>query len=67
MKKTYIAPNTVVVDIESEMILAASGVYSDTGIGYGGVATAGSKDAEAKPIGSFWDSRDSKDSWDSWA
>ena len=64
MKKTYIAPNTVVVDIESEMILAASnGMYSDTGIGYGGVDTEGNKDAEAKPIGSCWDS---KDSWDSW-
>ena len=64
MKKTYIAPNTVVVDIESEMILAArNGMYSDTGIGYGGVDTEGSKDAEAKPIGSCWDS---KDSWDSW-
>ena len=64
MKKTYIAPNTVVVDIESEMLLAASnGMYSDTGIGYGGVDTEGSKDAEAKPIGSCWDS---KDSWDSW-
>lgn len=64
MKKTYIAPNTVVVNIESEMILAASnGMYSDTGIGYGGVDTEGSKDAEAKPIGSCWDS---KDSWDSW-
>ena len=56
MKKTYIAPNTVVVEIESEMILAASGVYSShTGIGYGGVDTEGSKDAEAKSIGSCWD------------
>ncbi|MBR6591493.1 MAG: hypothetical protein IKD19_06050 [Prevotella sp.] len=57
MKKTYIAPNTVVVEIETEMLLAASdGVYSDTGIGYGGVDTEGSKDAEAKSIGSCWDS-----------
>lgn len=57
MKKTYIAPNTVVVEIETEMLLAASdGVYSDTGVGYGGVDTEGSKDAEAKPIGSCWDS-----------
>ena len=56
MKKTYIAPNTVVVEIESEMILAASnGVYSDTGIGYGGVDTDGSMDAEAKSVGSNWD------------
>ena len=55
MKKTYIAPNTVVVEIESEMILAASGVYSNTGIGYGGVDTEGSKDAEAKSVGSSWD------------
>lgn len=56
MKKTYIAPNTVVVEIESEMILAASGVSSsDTGIGYGGVDTDGSKDAEAKSVGSCWD------------
>ena len=59
MKKTYIAPNTVVVDIESEMILAASGVYSsDTGIGYGGVDTEGSMEAEAKSSGScedFWE------------
>lgn len=63
MKKTYIAPNTVVVDIDTEMILAASGVYSHTDIGYGGVDTEGNKDAEAKPIRSCWDS---KDSWDSW-
>ena len=64
MKKTYIAPNIVVMEIESEKFLAARGVYSnDTGIGYGGVDTEGSKDAEAKPIGSCWDS---KDSWDSW-
>ena len=55
MKKTYIAPNTDVVEIESEMILAASGVYSDKGIGYGGVDTEGSKDAEAKSVGSCWD------------
>ena len=58
MKKIYIAPNTVVVEIESEMILAASGVSSDTGIGYGGVDTEGSKDAEAKSSGScedFWE------------
>ena len=58
MKKTYIVPNTVVVDIESEMILAASGVYSDTGIVYGGVDTEVSKDAEAKFIGGcgdFWE------------
>ena len=55
MKKIYIAPNTVVVEIESEMILAASGVHSDTGIGYGGVDTEGSMDAEAKSVGSSWD------------
>lgn len=55
MKKTYIAPDTDVVEIESEMILAESGVYSNTGIGYGGVDTEGSKDAEAKSIGSCWD------------
>ena len=58
MKKTYIAPNTVVVEIESEMILAASGVHSDTGIGYGGVDTEGSMEAEAKSTGScqdFWE------------
>ena len=58
MKKIYIAPNTVVVEIESEMILAASGVHSDTGIGYGGVDKDGSMDAEAKSTGScqdFWE------------
>ena len=58
MKKTYIAPNTDVVEIESEMILAASGVSSDTGIGYGGVDTEGSMEAEAKSTGScedFWE------------
>ena len=58
MKKTYIAPNTDVVEIESEKLLAASCVYSDTGIGYGGVDTEGSMDAEAKSTGScedFWE------------
>lgn len=57
MKKTYIAPNTVVVEMEPEMFLAASnGVHSsDTGIDYGGVDTEGSIDAQAKPFGSRWD------------
>ena len=58
MKKIYIAPNTVVVEIESEMILAASGVHSDKGIGYGGVDQEGSMEAEAKSRGScedFWE------------
>ena len=56
MKKTYIAPNTVVVEIESAMLLQASnGVSSNTGIDYGGVDTEGSMDAEAKSIGSCWD------------
>lgn len=57
MKKIYIAPNTVVVEIESAMLLQASnGVYSsDTGIDYGGVDTDGSKDAEVRPFGSRWD------------
>lgn len=58
MKKTYIAPNIVVMEIESEKFLAASGVYSDTGIGFGGVDTEGSMDAEAKSSGScedFWE------------
>ena len=60
MKKIYIAPNIVVVEIESAMLLQASpgnGVYSsDTGIGYGGVDTDGSIDAEARPFDSRWDS-----------
>ena len=58
MKKTYIAPNTVVVEIESAMLLQASnGVYSSgTGIDYGGVDTYGSMDAEARPFDSRWDS-----------
>ena len=59
MKKTYIAPNTVIVEIDTEMLLAASnGVYSHTDIGYGGVDTEGSKDAEAGCSGScedFWE------------
>lgn len=56
MKKTYIAPNTVVVEIESAMLLQASnGVSSNTGIDYGGVDTEGSMGAEARPFGSRWD------------
>lgn len=56
MKKIYIAPNTVVVEIESAMLLQASnGVSSNTGAGYGGVDTDGSIDAEVRPFGSRWD------------
>ena len=57
MKKAYMAPNTMVLEVEYETILAASGngVYSDDmGMGFGGSDTEG-KDAEAKPIGSCWD------------
>ena len=44
MKKTYIAPALKVVKLNTERMIAQSGVYSqyNTGIGYGGVDVGGS-------------------------
>lgn len=48
MKKTYIIPEVKVVQTESVMPLAASGVKGNNGIGYGGVDHAGNLDASTK-------------------
>ena len=51
MKKTYIQPEMNVVQLDSELMIAASGVKSvnnGVDIGYGGVDEDGSLDAEVK-------------------
>ena len=48
MKKTYIIPEITVEHAESAMPLAASGVTSNNGIGYGGVDQAGTLDPSTK-------------------
>lgn len=48
MKKTYIIPETVVVHMLGENVIAVSGVQSDNGIGYGGTDEEGKKDPEVK-------------------
>lgn len=48
MKKTYIIPETFSVRMQGEQVIAASGVTSDNGIGYGGTDEKGEKDPEVK-------------------
>ena len=56
MKKTYIIPQVTVVQLHGEQMLAASGVKSvnnGVSIGYGGVDTEGSLDADVKGDNAF--------------
>ena len=53
MRKTYIIPSVKTVDCESEELMDVSGVYSDKGIGYGGVDEEGTVEAESRR--SVWD------------
>ena len=48
MKKTYIIPKMRIHVVYHEQPLAASGVVSDKGIGYGGVDTEGTQDPDVK-------------------
>ena len=48
MKKTYIIPKMCIHVVYHEQPLAASGVVSDKGIGYGGVDTEGTQDPDVK-------------------
>lgn len=48
MKKIYIVPNMKALQMQGEQVLAASGVISNNGIGYGGVDTDGTKDPSVK-------------------
>jgi hypothetical protein len=48
MKKTYIIPMVETAGYESERLLDVSGVYSEQGIGYGGVDEEGQVAAETR-------------------
>jgi len=48
MKQAYIIPETCILIVDNEQPLAASGVTSDNGIGYGGVDTEGTQDPDVK-------------------
>ena len=48
MKKTYLSPSMRVTETQHELPLAASGVTSDLGIGYGGVDSNGTQEADVK-------------------
>ena len=56
MRKTYIMPSIRMVECESEELLDASGVYSEQGIGYGGVDEDGEIEADSRRgRGRSWD------------
>lgn len=48
MKKTYFIPKLKIKRVQQESPLAVSGVVSNNGIGYGGVDTEGTREAEVK-------------------
>lgn len=48
MKKTYITPRMIAVQLHGEALIAQSGVTSSNGIGYGGVDDQGQKDPDVK-------------------
>lgn len=47
MKKTYIMPSLEEVKTSGLLLLKASGISSESGIGFGGVDTSGSHDPDA--------------------
>lgn len=55
MKKRYIAPEVNMVTIGSVLPLAASGVTTDRGIGYGGVDEEGTLDPSSRRGHNVWD------------
>ena len=48
MKKTYINPSLKALQLQSEKVLAASGVIGSNGITYGGIDEEGTKDPSVK-------------------
>ena len=48
MKKIYLIPSSVPMDMGSEKMIAVSGVGGNNGIGWGGIDTDGEKDPEVK-------------------
>ena len=48
MIQAYIIPETCILIVDNVQPLAASGVTSDNGIGYGGVDTEGTQDPDVK-------------------
>lgn len=57
MKKAYIQPKVDVYILNSEKMMAGSGVIGDIGIGWGGVDEEGTQDPDANEV-SIWDSED---------
>ena len=61
MKKTYLAPQVLIVEVKGQQILAGSDV-SSTGLsgfnGYGGVDTNGTKDPSSRHNNGWWDDED---------
>ena len=56
MKKTYLQPSTVMVMVETGVILTGSaGVMSNNGIGYGGVDEEGSLDPASRRRQGSWE------------
>jgi hypothetical protein len=54
-KKKYVAPATSCDAVGEDGMLCASAVYSDNGIGYGGVDEDGTIDPEARSHRGVWD------------
>ena len=54
-KKKYVAPTTSCETVSEEGMLCSSAVYSDLGIGYGGVDEDGAIDPEARRHRGVWD------------
>ena len=56
MKKNYIEPEVIILSIEESMPIAASGVRSNNGVGWGGFDNTG-RDADARQrrkSSSYW-------------
>ena len=64
MKRQYITPTVMTVQAQAMQMLAASGVSSDKGIGYGGIDGEGTKDPAARRRHNGWDSGEAEnDVW----
>ena len=58
IKKMYVAPATSCDIVSEEGMLCSSPVYSDYGLGYGGVDDDGTIDPESRRHRGLWDDED---------
>ena len=63
MKKNYIAPESKTMVMSMVSIVCQSGVFSEQGIGYGGVDEEGEMEPAARRRCNVWNDEEEEDEW----